>query len=378
MFMFCRTNLVFSVFFLSFLLGQNNATASAEIKVLPRTPVAVSTLILKPTITPKPATVNAINFYQATFAVPIGYKAGDYKILNADEIEITLLSGQALIILGQSYETNEDYDAYASAWFNVSAAEAQIAVAILDGDQGAWDGSVGLTMRTESSDFLSGGRLFAVLEPEKKFVTPLFQVTSLTKEIKIKVKDVKVAFIAKVFSDDRKQPTPTPTATYTKTPIFTKTPKPTSTNTPTPTPTITPTSTKTPTSTPTRTATPTVTPTQKPLSIKFTGMPAYGKFGDLTGVVYGLNNPADYKVAVYIKVENGWWTKPTFAHPAVKIADNGSWSANVATFPSDVWATEFAVFVIPVGLNPPSASHAIYLPSIPEAVGMAQVVRKTN
>jgi hypothetical protein len=63
-------------------------------------------------------------------------------------------------------------------------------------------------------------------------------------------------------------------------------------------------------------------------------------------------NPADYKVAVYIKVGNGWWIKPYFNTPTTPIGLDGKWSCDITTGGNDTSATQIAVFLIPSTFTP--------------------------
>jgi hypothetical protein len=81
--------------------------------------------------------------------------------------------------------------------------------------------------------------------------------------------------------------------------------------------------------------------------IEITNVPAYGTYGNLSGIVSGVN-PADYKVLVYIYV-SGWWNKPTWASPETSIASDGSWQCNVTGGTSDTHATEFMAVLVPNG-----------------------------
>lgn len=176
-------------------------------------------------------------------------------------------------------------------------------------------------------------------------------------------------------------PTPTPTSTYTLTP--TKTPTLTPTKTPSRTPTRTPTHTATPTSTwtptwtptltftPTATATPTATSTHTPTAtpttcappaVEFTYVPPYGSTQNLQGRVYCVN-PADFKIATYIYVGGGWWTKPTWAAPLTQINVDSTFTVDITTGGNDPYATQIAAFLVLNGYNPPSMGGGADLPA---------------
>ena len=85
-------------------------------------------------------------------------------------------------------------------------------------------------------------------------------------------------------------------------------------------------------------------PTQAPYAnvdcyytLHVTDVPALGEAGVLTGYVQAPSaeeaSPLSLKIALYIFVESfGWVSKPTLAEPYQDVAEDGSWSANYATF----------------------------------------------
>ena len=48
--------------------------------------------------------------------------------------------------------------------------------------------------------------------------------------------------------------------------------------------------------------------------LEYTSVPVLDSFADLTGRVHDVDYE-DHRVAVYIRVGGGWWSKPTFAEP---------------------------------------------------------------
>lgn len=99
-----------------------------------------------------------------------------------------------------------------------------------------------------------------------------------------------------------------------------------------------------------------------PPTIEFTHIPAYGSTEDLRGRVLHVN-PADYRVAVYINVNGGWWTKPTAATPLVVISPDGTWVCDVTTGGDDIHATGIAVYLVPRTYTPPLMSGGAMLPT---------------
>ena len=96
--------------------------------------------------------------------------------------------------------------------------------------------------------------------------------------------------------------------------------------------------------------------------ILFTSVPPYGSFADLHGQVWHVA-PADYRVAVYIKVSGGWWTKPTFTSPLTTIFTDGTWITDITTGGSDQNATEIAAFLVESTYVPPQMSGGATLPA---------------
>jgi exo-beta-1,3-glucanase (GH17 family) len=111
-------------------------------------------------------------------------------------------------------------------------------------------------------------------------------------------------------------------------------------------------------------------------SVEFTYLPPYGSFDDLRGRVAHVR-PNDHRVAVYIKVGSGWWTKPTFADPVTSIWPDGTWSTDITTGGADHTATAIAAFLIPAGYHPPAASGGATLPPelLANAVASFEVTR---
>lgn len=87
-------------------------------------------------------------------------------------------------------------------------------------------------------------------------------------------------------------------------------------------------------------------------SIEITSMPPHGSADKLHGQV-GNVNPAEYKVAVYIRVEGRLYNKPGWTYPLTFINANGSWKADVVTDEFSAGATDYAAFLVPNGYSPP-------------------------
>jgi len=90
-------------------------------------------------------------------------------------------------------------------------------------------------------------------------------------------------------------------------------------------------------------------------AIEFTYVPSIGSDVNLRGQIWHVV-PADYRVAVYIKVGSGWWTKPTFAAPLTLIDCEGVFETDITTGGSDPSATEIAAYLVSKTHSPPVAS----------------------
>ena len=77
---------------------------------------------------------------------------------------------------------------------------------------------------------------------------------------------------------------------------------------------------------------------------------------------------------LYIKVGNGWWIKPTYAQPLTDINCDGTWRVLTVTGGTDFNATEFFVYLVPVGYNPPTVYDAADLQA--NSVASKSVVRQ--
>ena len=102
---------------------------------------------------------------------------------------------------------------------------------------------------------------------------------------------------------------------------------------------------------------------QTPGVIYFTYVPAWNSSDNLTGMVEGVA-PEEYKVAVYIYVISGWWTKPTFADPLTDINPDGSWECDITTGGLDPQATMIIAFLVPEGYFPPQGNGQAELPAL--------------
>ncbi len=111
----------------------------------------------------------------------------------------------------------------------------------------------------------------------------------------------------------------------------------------------------------------------EPMEIVFTHVPPYGSHENLSGKLVGYM-PSAYRIAAYIHVGSGWWTKPTFDAPTVPVMANGDFTIDITTGGVDETATRIATFAIPAGVTPPIASGGP-LPEIPDAVAFAEAVR---
>ena len=97
-------------------------------------------------------------------------------------------------------------------------------------------------------------------------------------------------------------------------------------------------------------------------AIELTVVPPVGSSENLRGQVWHVA-PDEAGVAVYIKVNGGWWTKPFWNNPVTPINCDGSWVCDITTGGSDPEATDIAAFLISLTYTPPTASWAGVLPT---------------
>jgi hypothetical protein len=111
--------------------------------------------------------------------------------------------------------------------------------------------------------------------------------------------------------------------------------------------------------------------------IKITNIPPFGAGGYLHGrAMCDQSNPCG--VAVYIKVNEKWWTKPYTEMPLIPIQDDGSWGYDLNTYPtSDDYATKYVVYLVPLSQSNrvPALSNALALPPILDEISLARDVR---
>ena len=105
-------------------------------------------------------------------------------------------------------------------------------------------------------------------------------------------------------------------------------------------------------------------------SVRFTSVPPFGSMRNLRGRVRGVPRAA-YRVAVYIRVNGGWWTKPSFAEPLTRLRPGGRWRCDITTGGHDEDATEIAAFVVPSAVAPALAGGDAELPAAMEAASVA-------
>lgn len=96
--------------------------------------------------------------------------------------------------------------------------------------------------------------------------------------------------------------------------------------------------------------------------LELTSVPAYGSYLHLKGVVKH-EDAARVRVAVYIRVHGGWWTKPYWDAPATPVAADGTFSVDITTGGQDEQASEIAAYLIPAEYNPPGVRGEQELPA---------------
>lgn len=119
-------------------------------------------------------------------------------------------------------------------------------------------------------------------------------------------------------------------------------------------------------------------PNSNDLTIEFTSVPAYGSYVNLKGVVRDVD-PEKVRVAVYIRVFGGWWTKPYWDAPATPIAPDGTFSVNITTGGQDDQASDVVALLIPAEYYPPGLRGEPELPAelLQKALARTDVTRST-
>lgn len=90
-------------------------------------------------------------------------------------------------------------------------------------------------------------------------------------------------------------------------------------------------------------------------------IPVLGSSDNIKGHINDLNT-CDYNIAAYIKVGGGWWTKPTFAMPAVPVLCNGQWNLDYTGGGNDPQATDMCFFIVETDYTPPACSGCGTIP----------------
>ena len=106
--------------------------------------------------------------------------------------------------------------------------------------------------------------------------------------------------------------------------------------------------------------------------IEFTHVPRYDSPENLKGQVWHVE-PDKHKVAVFIKVQGLWYTKPYWSKPLTYILPDGSWSCDITTGGVDSLATEIAAFLFPNEYQPPLMKGTNALPAGFYEAAIAQI-----
>ncbi len=109
------------------------------------------------------------------------------------------------------------------------------------------------------------------------------------------------------------------------------------------------------------------------ISVVITDSPAYPNTDgtDLTGEITGII-PSDHRLATFIRVEDVWWNKPSYAAPSVAIRPDGTWSCDITTGGNDAYADRAAVFLIPSDTKVPICNPCYALPDIPGSLAFRE------
>jgi hypothetical protein len=112
-------------------------------------------------------------------------------------------------------------------------------------------------------------------------------------------------------------------------------------------------------------------------AIVLTNVPAFGSFGDLSGVVVDAA-PAAHRVAVFIYIPSaGWWSKPYCDPHLTVIRPDGSWTADITTGGVDEFATKITALLVSTNYSEPCVMGPALLPTnvTAQAIASATVER---
>lgn len=107
-------------------------------------------------------------------------------------------------------------------------------------------------------------------------------------------------------------------------------------------------------------------------TIQLSNVPARGSFTDLFGRVQHVS-PCQCQVAVYIRVNNLWYTKPFNNAPLTSLALDGTWRADITTGGVDERASDIAAFLVPISYLPPIMYGSLSLPDELQSRSLASV-----
>jgi hypothetical protein len=114
--------------------------------------------------------------------------------------------------------------------------------------------------------------------------------------------------------------------------------------------------------------------------IKFSYVPPIGNMiKNLKGNVRGIGSDINqYKVAIYIFIENKWYSKPYDNNPLTTIRDDLTWECDITTKSNDHLASKIAGFLISSGYTPPVLSGTPILPEeiYTQSIAYTEVTRK--
>ena len=110
-------------------------------------------------------------------------------------------------------------------------------------------------------------------------------------------------------------------------------------------------------------------------AINFTHIPEYPNplEEDLEGKVTCVK-PEDYHVAVYIRVDGVWWTKPYYASPGTPVSQALTWTCDITTGGNDRYATDVAAFLLPYDETPVICGPCGVLPAYGSAAFIKEYI----
>ena len=113
-------------------------------------------------------------------------------------------------------------------------------------------------------------------------------------------------------------------------------------------------------------------------SLSVTSLPAYGTSQNLVGCASNVDVASHHVAALLFLEGAGWWEKPVDAAPCTTLDSNGCFTVDVTTGGCDAYATEYALYLLPIGHACPIVHGAAVPPAELETDSVARLRTPRN